>query len=109
MEIGVGTLIIENVRSIVVVVAIAKVEVRIFEADPNVLRDGRFDFQFSHDKVFRTYEALGAVRSDLRLVLGRNLSRAGFSQLLPRNRIIGLGSGFGLAGIVWLIAVSLAS
>src|SRR4051794_2804464 len=59
------------------------------------LRDGRFDFKFSHDKVFRTYQALGAVRSDLRLVLGRNISRAGFSQLLPRNRIIGLGSGFG--------------
>src|SRR3954471_23210948 len=59
------------------------------------LRDGRFDFQFSHDKVFRTYEALGAVRSDLRLVLGRNVTQAGFSQILPRNRIIGLGSGFG--------------
>ncbi len=64
------------------------------------LRDGRFDFRFSHDKVFRTYEALGAVRSDLRMVLGRNVSRAGFSQLLPRNRIIGLGSGFGTDQLV---------
>jgi len=59
------------------------------------LRDGRFDFRFSHDKVFQTYEALGAVRSDLRLVYGRNVAQAGFSQLLPRNRINGLGSGFG--------------
>lgn len=59
------------------------------------LQNGRFDFKFSHNKVFQTYSELGAVRSDLRLVLGRNVTNAGFRQILPRNRIIGLGSGFG--------------
>ena len=59
------------------------------------LQDGRFDFKFSPSKVFRTYSELGAVRSDLRLTLGRNITHAGFRQILPRNRIIGLGSGFG--------------
>jgi hypothetical protein len=64
------------------------------------LENGRFDFQFSADKVFTTYESLGAIRSDLRLVYGQNVKRAGITQILPHNHITGLGSGFGADQLV---------
>jgi hypothetical protein len=59
------------------------------------LQNGRFDFAFSADKVFTTYEALGATRDDLVLTYGRNIKQARVSQILPSNHITGIGSGFG--------------
>jgi hypothetical protein len=59
------------------------------------LENGRFDFAFSADKVFKTYEALGATRDDLILTYGRNIKQARVSQILPSNHITGIGSGFG--------------
>ncbi len=64
------------------------------------LIDGRFDFAFTWDKKFQTYERLGAVRADLPLTYGGVGSNIR-SVVVPRsgtslfNRVIGLGSGFG--------------
>jgi hypothetical protein len=61
------------------------------------LTGSKFDFAFSADKVFTTYEALGAVRGDFKLMWGPNGNIKSYSveQVLPYNRITCLGSGFG--------------
>lgn len=64
------------------------------------LVDGRFDFDFTYDKQFKTYEQIGSKRTDFALTYGGSASNiAGFdlerNGLSVYNRIIALGSGFG--------------
>lgn len=64
------------------------------------LIDGNFDFDFTHDKKFRTFAQIGSVRSDIELVYGGDgsnvktatIERSGANLF---NKLIGLGSGFG--------------
>lgn len=64
------------------------------------LEGGNFDFDISWDKVFRTYQQIGARRTDLSFVWGGPLGNVkkfsmDRSALNLFNTVIGLGSGFG--------------
>lgn len=61
------------------------------------LVDGRFDFRFTHERVFETYEKLGSDRSDISFqfpgdIISLNVPKSAISLY---NHIIGIGSGFG--------------
>lgn len=64
------------------------------------LSDSPFDFAFSYNKVFSTYQKLGARRQDISFIYGGPLSNVmGFtmdrSALNLYNKVYGIGSGFG--------------
>lgn len=63
------------------------------------LTDGKFDFWFTWDRKFETYEMLGSLRADTPLVYGDggNITRLDVPTegSAVENYIIGLGAGFG--------------
>lgn len=66
------------------------------------LVSGRFDFEFTWDKQFKTYERIGSPRPEVQIVFDRATKRSTIdSARLERgannlyNQTIGLGSGFG--------------
>lgn len=68
------------------------------------ISDYPFDFGFSYDKVFSTYQHIGAVRDDITFIYGGELSNVqafsmdrDASQLY--NKIYGIGFGFGSAAL----------
>lgn len=68
------------------------------------LIDGNFDFKFDADKSFQVYEQLGSVRRDLSFIygVGGNVTQLEIdtSGTTLFNKIIALGSGFGLDQLV---------
>lgn len=69
------------------------------------LVDGRFDFAFDANKVFKTYSQLGSKRTDIALTYGGDASNivgwySSRSALSLYNQIIALGSGFGADQLV---------
>lgn len=70
------------------------------------ISDYPFDFDFRYDKVFRTYQSIGALRDDIpTLIWGGPLSNVtGFqmdrSATSLYNKITGVGSGFGDATLI---------
>lgn len=64
------------------------------------LIDGRFDFAFSPEKIFNTYQMIGSVRTDIQLTFGGPQSNIAGMYLDTTatslyNQVIALGSGFG--------------
>ena len=64
------------------------------------LSSAPFDMQITHDKEFRTFEKIGALRSDISLIYGgpaSNVKTFGMEQSALRlyNAITGMGSGIG--------------
>lgn len=62
------------------------------------LVNGNFDFEFTADRVFNTYTAIGSNRSaDLEFIYPGNIKQVGVPRdgLSLFNKIYGLGSGFG--------------
>lgn len=61
------------------------------------LIDGNFDFEFTYDKQFNTYDMIGSTNVGVEFVYPRNIKKL----VVPRdgkslfNKIYGLGSGFG--------------
>ena len=55
------------------------------------------DFEFTHDKLLNTYDAIGTYRPDIRLVYPGNISGWSFERSVERvsNFIYGIGSGNG--------------
>jgi hypothetical protein len=64
------------------------------------LSDSPFDFQFTYDKQFKTYQKIGARRQDVSYIYGGPLGNVmGFSMVRSGinlfNKVYGIGSGFG--------------
>lgn len=69
------------------------------------LTDAPFDFEFTHDKQYLTYKQIGSKRTDLHFVIGGDRSNITSFYMEETaaslyNRIIALGSGFGIDQLV---------
>lgn len=58
---------------------------------------GSIDFEFTYDKIFKTYTSIGTTRPDIVFEYPRNIKSVGFTSDATSmgNQIIGLGSGNG--------------